>query len=163
LLADGVAPDELYPLDLERAKAMVDTIDDALVFSESPGDEVVSGAASMAVAAPTDVDINGAFEVQWRGQFLEAEYFVVPIGAPNGQAAMEFIAWTACATNNALPSGSGGEAWGPTNLLAEPLAERTDLMGMANLDETSVFRDDEALAAQWADIEEVFAEVRADR
>ena len=163
LLADGVAPDELYPLDLERARAMLDTIDDALVFSESPGDELVSGSAAMAIAAPSDIDIDGTVEVQWRGQLLEAEYFVVPIGAPNGQAAMEFIAWTACASNNALPSGSGGEGYGPTNLLAEPLAERTDLIGMANLDEMSVFRDDEALAEQWADIEEAFEQVRADR
>jgi putative spermidine/putrescine transport system substrate-binding protein len=35
LLADGVAPDELYPLDLERANAKIESIWDELVFYES--------------------------------------------------------------------------------------------------------------------------------
>ena len=40
-------------------------------------------------------------EIQWNQQIVTADYLVVPKGSPNKDAAMKFIAYTACAANNA--------------------------------------------------------------
>ena len=108
LLADGAAPTSLYPLDLERATAKLDAIKDEVVFWES-------GAASRELIGSGEVamsmmwngrtwyainDDNRPVEIQWNQQIVSADHFVVPKGAPNRDAAMRFIAWTACAENN---------------------------------------------------------------
>lgn len=52
LLADGVAPDELYPLDVDRAFAKLDTIRDDIVFFDSLAqgtEQLVSGEVAMSL------------------------------------------------------------------------------------------------------------------
>ena len=43
---------------------------------------------------------NNPVEIQWNGQIVTADYFVVPKGTPNKDAAMDFIAWASCKENN---------------------------------------------------------------
>ncbi|HWM34622.1 MAG TPA: extracellular solute-binding protein [Pseudolysinimonas sp.] len=52
LLADGVAPGDLYPMDLDRAFTKLDTIKGDLVWTEGPGqvtEQILSGSVDMAI------------------------------------------------------------------------------------------------------------------
>ena len=99
LLADGVAPDKLYPLDLDRAFKKLDTIKSDIVWWEG-------GAQSQQLLASGEAPIglfwNGrlaALEadgqpvgISWDQNITAADALVVPKGAPDKAAAMAFIA-----------------------------------------------------------------------
>jgi putative spermidine/putrescine transport system substrate-binding protein len=104
LLADGVAPEDLYPLDLDRAFAKLDTIKDQIVWWGG-------GAQSQQLIASGEAPI-GMFwdlrlfplqasglpvEIQWNGSLASADALVVPKGSPNKDLAMQFIAKAASA------------------------------------------------------------------
>jgi putative spermidine/putrescine transport system substrate-binding protein len=93
LLADGVAPEDLYPLDLDRAEAKLNELKPDMVFyTEYPQVQqlLTSGGAAIAFAP------NGQFaaldnagidvEVSWEQAFVEANPFVVPVAAANPDA-----------------------------------------------------------------------------
>ena len=112
-MADGVAPADLYPLDLPRATAKLDTIKDDIVFwtSGAESQELIgSGEIAMTMIwngrgwSAKNID-QKPVEIQWNQQIVTADYLVVPKGSPNKDAAMQFIAYTACAANNAGPVG----------------------------------------------------------
>lgn len=98
LLADGVAPDELYPLDLDRAFAKLDSIKDKIVWFES-------GAEQQELLQNETVDYlmawNGrAYDLLNKGIPIEMSfdqqvaymgYHVIPKGSPNVDAATEFV------------------------------------------------------------------------
>ena len=126
LLADGVKPADLYPLDLARATKKLDTIKDDLVLWKTGADSqslIGSGEVAMTLiwngrgwsAKNTD---KKPVEIQWNQQIVTADYLVVPKGTPNKDAAMKFIAYTICAENNAKPSQY--IPYGPTNINAKP-------------------------------------------
>ena len=121
LMADGVAPDDLYPLDLARATAKLDTIKDDIVFwaSGAESQELIgSGEVAMSMMwngrawSAKNID-QKPVEIQWNQQIVTADYLVVPKGSPNKDAAMRFIAYTACAENNGKTSEH--IPYGPTN------------------------------------------------
>ncbi|KQQ14812.1 ABC transporter substrate-binding protein [Methylobacterium sp. Leaf123] len=99
LLADGVAPDKLYPLDLDRAFAKLDTIKSEIIWWSG-------GAQSQQLLASGEVAMgqfwNGriaALEqdkqpvgIAWEQNLTTADMLVVPKGSSNRQAAMGFIA-----------------------------------------------------------------------
>lgn len=99
LIADGVAPDELYPLDLDRALAKWDNIRDNLYFwgtaaqlvqvMQEGSVELVSGWGP----AATQAIINGAdaYEPVMVEPILLFNQHMVPNGAPNREEALEFI------------------------------------------------------------------------
>lgn len=100
LMADGVAEEDLYPLDLDRATAKLDTIRDDLVFYESyPEVQTLLSTGSAAIA----VSVTGQFTalinqgldvtVQWNEAFLSPNFFVVPAKAKNAEAAFELAEW----------------------------------------------------------------------
>ncbi|MDR0808902.1 MAG: extracellular solute-binding protein, partial [Gemmobacter sp.] len=101
LLAAGVAPGDLYPLDLDRAFAKLDEIRAELVFYETNAQAqqyVTDGTASMlmipdgrAMAA-----INGGAPVGilYEQSFMTWSSMVVPKGCPNRENAMKLLAWT---------------------------------------------------------------------
>ncbi|HEX4897434.1 MAG TPA: ABC transporter substrate-binding protein [Candidatus Limnocylindrales bacterium] len=148
LLADGVAPDELYPLDLDRATAKLDTIKDDIVFWASGAesqDLLGKGEVAMAMIwngraySAKHID-NNPVEIQWNQQIVTADYWVVPKGTPNKDAAMDFIAWTTCAENNAAPSDY--IPYGPTNKNAEPNPDKVPDLSVSNADANSAYFDD---------------------
>ena len=111
LLADGVAIDELYPLDVDRAFASLDRIrHSVLVWYEDgkqPIELVVAGQvgngerlerAAWQLRSPTLV------RIQWYGGMLSADAWVVPRGAPNRDIAMDFINYA----TRAVPSANFG-------------------------------------------------------
>jgi putative spermidine/putrescine transport system substrate-binding protein len=148
LLADGVAPKDLYPLDLERATKKLDTIKKDIVFWGSGAesqDLLGKGEVAMAMIwngraySAKNID-KKPVEIQWNGQFVTADYFVVPKGTPNKDLAMDFIAWATCKENNAAPSKY--IPYGPTNKLATADPSKVAELSVSNINDTTAYFDD---------------------
>jgi putative spermidine/putrescine transport system substrate-binding protein len=99
LLADGVKKDALYPLDAERAFRKLDTIKKDIVFWES-GDqsEQLMNTGEVTLCAcwatrmhDTKVNQDTPVAIEWQDAVYGWDDFVVPKGAKNLKAAMEFI------------------------------------------------------------------------
>ena len=159
LMADGVKPADLYPLDLPRATKKLDTIRNDLVFwtSGAQSQELIgSGEVAMTMiwngrawsAKNTD---KKPVEIQWNQQIVTADYLVVPKGSPNKDAAMKFIAYTACAAVNAGPSQY--IPYGPTNKNAKPDPAKVPDLSVSNADENSGYFDDKYLIDNLKDID----------
>ena len=159
LMADGVAPGDLYPLDLPRATAKLNTIKDDIVFwaSGAESQELIgSGEVAMTMIwngrgwSAKNIDKNPV-EMQWNQQIVTADYLVVPKGSPNKDAAMKFIAYTACAANNAGPSEF--IPYGPTNKNSTPNPAMVNDLSVTNADENSAYFDDTYLAEKFDEID----------
>ncbi len=98
LLADGVAPDALYPLDLDRAFAKLDTIKSEIIWwgggaqsqqllasGEAPLGQFWNGRVAAVKSTGVNVGIN------WTQNLTAADALVVPKGAPNAAQAMQFL------------------------------------------------------------------------
>ena len=162
LMADGVKPADLYPLDLPRATKKLDTIRNDLVFwaSGAESQELIgSGEVAMTMiwngrawsAKNTD---KKPVEIQWNQQIVTADYLVVPKGSPNKDAAMKFIAYTICAANNAKPSSY--IPYGPTNKNAKPDPAKVADLSVSNADENSGYFDDTYLIDNFKDIDAAY-------
>ncbi len=102
LIADGVAPEDLYPLDFDRAIAKLDELKPYLTYyTEYPQVQQLLSSGSVAIAFGP----NGLFAglsnegmdvtVVWDGAFVEANMFVIAATAPNAENAFalaEFLA-----------------------------------------------------------------------
>ncbi|WP_159502421.1 extracellular solute-binding protein [Microbacterium sp. 18062] len=120
LLADGVAFEDLYPLDMERATAKLDSIRDDLVFYQSyPEVQQLLSSGSVSIA----VSVTGQFKalqnagqdvtVQWNGAFQALNGFVVPEMANNPDAVMALAEWVNDPENQAVFTERTG--YGPVN------------------------------------------------
>ena len=100
LLADGVAPDQLYPLDIDRAFKKLDTIKKDIVFFDT-GDQMTQMLASG--EAPLVQAWSGRiFQAQqagekianeWNDNLVSYDQIVVPKGYPNTELAFEWMRW----------------------------------------------------------------------
>ncbi|MDR6756989.1 putative spermidine/putrescine transport system substrate-binding protein [Mycoplana sp. BE70] len=96
LIADGVKPEDLYPIDVERALKKLDTIKDDLVWWESGSQSeqlLASGEANMAlvwVSRALSVGEKGV-KIDWTNWTSQTGYWVVPKGTKNKEAAMQAI------------------------------------------------------------------------
>lgn len=120
LLADGVEWEDMYPLDLERAEAKLDSIRDDLVFYQSyPEVQQLLSSGSAAIA----VSVTGQFKalqnsgldvtVQWNQAFQALNGFVVPEKSKNPDAVDALAAWINDADNQAVFTERTG--YGPVN------------------------------------------------
>jgi putative spermidine/putrescine transport system substrate-binding protein len=99
LIADGVAVDDLYPLDLDRAFAKLDEIRDETVFFQSNGDlqnavaqgEVDAGYINLARLKTVEESGGVPVDYTWTGAVLSTQQLVIPEGAPNQPAAVAAI------------------------------------------------------------------------
>lgn len=101
LMADGVTPDALYPLDMDRALAKIQSIKDDSIYWGS-GSEVhsmvVSGEASMAIiwqnrGKNIETDTEGRYKLVNNQAIAMPGAYIVPKGNPAGRdAVMQFIA-----------------------------------------------------------------------
>ena len=128
LLADGVAPDKLYPLDLDRAFKKLDTIKSDIVWWSG-------GAESQQLLASGEAPIgmfwNGRiFAIQadnpdvglsWEQNLTAADVLVVPKGAKNKDAAMKFLASASGA--QAQADIAVATSYAPTNLKSVALMD----------------------------------------
>ncbi|HLA16851.1 MAG TPA: ABC transporter substrate-binding protein [Candidatus Limnocylindrales bacterium] len=162
LLADGVPPGDLYPLDLDRAIKKLDTIKSEIVFwpgGAASQEQIGSGEVAMSLMwngrawSAKNVD-NKPVEIQWNQQIVTADYLVIPKGSPNKDAAMNFIAWTTCANNNAAPSNY--IPYGPTNVNAVANPDKVADLSVTNADENSAYFDDSWLVDNYAMVDEAY-------
>jgi putative spermidine/putrescine transport system substrate-binding protein len=128
LIADGVAPEDLYPIDVDRALKKLDTIRDDLVWwtegaqsqqmlasGETPLALVWTGRAVDAAASGADVKVG------WGQWMTQNAWWVVPKGAPNKDLAMKLIQFSVAPKQQAaltkyLP-------YGPPNKKALPMVD----------------------------------------
>jgi len=102
LEADGVPPDEIFPLDVDRAFAKLDEIRDSIDVWWTNSDqaeqifrdeEVTMGPMWSGRAAT--LASEGPFQPEFEGALLARELWVVPKGAPNPEGAYALMEWYA--------------------------------------------------------------------
>ncbi|MEZ4498816.1 MAG: extracellular solute-binding protein [Thermomicrobiales bacterium] len=121
LLADGVAIEELYPLDIDRAFASLDRIrENVLVWwqeGKEPVELVATGSVGMASAFSPRIDqlaLGSSIRTLWYQGMLSADAWVVPRGTQNDDVAMDFIAFA----TRAIPTANFSRLvpYGPVNV-----------------------------------------------
>ncbi len=101
LIADGVARDEVYPIDIDRAFASLTRIrDDVVEFWEAgaqPAQMLTDNEAVLAVAWNGRIaaiqDEGVPAEVQWNEGMLDTDVWAIPKGADNAENAQKFAAF----------------------------------------------------------------------
>jgi putative spermidine/putrescine transport system substrate-binding protein len=97
LLADGVETSDLYPLDVERAFARLETIREATLFyedSKQPVELVRTGQVGLASAWTVRTNLPEAASLvkpQWNQGMISADAWVAARGSQNADIAMNFI------------------------------------------------------------------------
>jgi putative spermidine/putrescine transport system substrate-binding protein len=99
LMADGVAPERLYPLDVDRAIKKLDTIKSSLVFWQSGAQsEDLISSGEVAMVMMYNARAYDAKEMQkkpvaytFNGQIISAAYLSVPLGCKHVEEAMKLI------------------------------------------------------------------------
>ncbi|MRX50575.1 extracellular solute-binding protein [Paracoccus sp. S-4012] len=107
LMGDGVPPEEVYdvlatPEGVDRAFAKLDEIKDQVVWWEAGAQApqlLADGEVSMTLAYngrifDAIVAEGKPFAFIWDGQNLDMDYWVIPVGAANTEAAMKYIAYS---------------------------------------------------------------------
>lgn len=125
LLADGVAPDDLYPLDIERAFSKLDTIRDDIAFYDTGAQQVQqleSQEVVMTIAwsgrALSAVRNGAPFEPVWTDHLMLVDSLVVPKGSENSELAIGLLEYaTTIEAQNAFAEAYG---YGPVHVEAEP-------------------------------------------
>jgi len=140
LMADGVAPEDLYPLDIDRAFRKLDTIKDHVIWysSNSVSQQLfVDGEVGVGIilnGRAFDVNKKGApVHVQWNQNIRSIDYLVIPKGAPNAEVAQHFMNATADADNQALMANT--LAYAPVNPAAFADVEESVLPWLATSEE----------------------------
>lgn len=132
LMADGVPAAEVYdllstPEGLDRAFAKLDTIKDHAIFWEAgaqppqllaDGEVVMSQAYNGRIFNAT-VDEGKPFKIIWDGQIFEVEGWVIPVGAPNLDQAMDYLKFSTSAES--LARASMQISYGPPRQSSAPL------------------------------------------
>jgi putative spermidine/putrescine transport system substrate-binding protein len=162
LIADGVAPDKLYPLDVDRALRKLDTIKKDIVWwsSGSESEQVLAdgeAAAAMIWNGRADaIQTQGSpIEYTWEQAMSSPLYLVVPKGTKNKAEAMKFIAYVVAAENNGRISQHIPYSSGYSNDKVEIPADRKDKMPAAHLDALWA-KDDKWWDANFAMADEKF-------
>ena len=126
LLADGVAPNKLYPLDLDRAFKKLDTIKSHIVWWGSGAQSqqlLASGEAPIGMfwnGRVVAIQEQGApVAISWQQNLTAADVLVVPKGSRHKAAAMKFLAIATSPKGQAdLASATG---YAPINLKSRSL------------------------------------------
>lgn len=124
LLADGVAPADLYPLDVDRAFRKLDEIKDRIdvwwtggaqstQLLESGEVDMIAGWNARFQAA---IDNGSPAKIVWNGGLYSIEGWGVPKGNPKADLAREFVAF--CTQADMQAKFTDDLAYGPTNLRA---------------------------------------------
>ncbi|MBK0417652.1 ABC transporter substrate-binding protein [Leucobacter sp. CSA1] len=152
LLADGVAPEDLYPLDTERAYAKLDTIRDSLTFwntSSESQQSMEDGTADMWLAwsgRGYEAEKNGAaIEPVWEDNLLSWASLSIVKGTKNLEQAQSFVEYAA----QAEPQARFAELqpYAPANMESEP--ELDDLQQRWNSADPAVQEQAVTPDVQW--------------
>ena len=155
LLADGVTPDKLYPLDVDRALRKLDTIKAETIFwsTNSQSQQLfVDGEVALGLilnGRAYDAAKKGApIAISWQQNIQSVDYLVVPAGSRNREAAMLLIDTMTDPANQAKLANK--IAYAPTNPAAfksiDPAVEPWLSTAPANIQQGFVIN-----AAYWRD------------
>ncbi|MED3562467.1 ABC transporter substrate-binding protein [Bacillus xiapuensis] len=130
LLADGVKPENLYPLDVDRAFKKLDELKKSIKVWWTAGAQPPELLASNEVVASsawagriTKAETEGAkVAVDYNQGMIESNTWVVPKGAPHKDLAMKFIEFTLEPKQQAALSSNYDNA--PANANAVPLLSK---------------------------------------
>lgn len=162
LLADGVAPAKLYPLDLDRAFKKLDTIKKDIVWWGGGAQSqqlLASGEASLGQfwnGRVYALQQDGApVGVSWKQNLVMADFLVIPKGAKNKDAAMKFLANASSAEGQA--EFANKTAYAPVNVdsvakLDKDLAQNLPTayaQDQVTLDFAYWAKNGQAIAARW--------------
>jgi putative spermidine/putrescine transport system substrate-binding protein len=107
LLGDDVLPENLYPLDVDRALNKLDTIKDQIVWWETGAQsqqQIADGEVALVSAwngrVQTAINAGAPVKIQWNQNLQTADYLVVPKGTANKEKAMDLIAYCVSGENN---------------------------------------------------------------
>lgn len=110
LLADGLPPDKLYPLDIDRAFRSLDRIKPHIVkWTTSPPQAMqmlITGEADLALtpysrASKAKYDDKAPVDFHFNEALLLVDYWSIPKGAPHYENALQFIAFASEAKRQA--------------------------------------------------------------
>ncbi|MBQ0826539.1 extracellular solute-binding protein [Streptomyces tagetis] len=100
LVADGVDPKDLYPLDVERALRKLDTIKDQLVFAPSYGavqqmlvDKQAAMVITVTARAIATAESGANLKAVWDFNTTDIGALVIPKGTPRADLAQDAIAF----------------------------------------------------------------------
>jgi putative spermidine/putrescine transport system substrate-binding protein len=124
LMADGVAPADLYPLDVDRAFAKLDEIKDKVSVWWTGGAQtsqlLQSGEVDMTsgwnARLQAAIDSGAPAQIVWNQGLYSIEGWGLPKGGPKADAARAFVAFCANPEQQALFTDD--LSYGPTNLKA---------------------------------------------
>ena len=132
LMADGVAADEVYEVlstdeGVDRAFAKLDEIKDDVVWWEAgaqPPQLLADGEVAMTTAYNGRIFNAVAaedkpFEIVWDGQVWDLDLWIIPKGAKNKDAAMEFLKYST--STKALADQASWISYGPTRKSSAPM------------------------------------------
>lgn len=152
LLADGVAPEEIYPIDFDRALASLDRIRDDVVtwwdVGGIPAQLLTDGQVNLVSAwngrIQALVDDGQEVAINWNQGMLQWDLMYVPTGAPNAENAMKLLAFMSDAKRQAVFAEN--IAYAPSNSKAYEFipAERAAILPTAPDLEKLQFRQDYA-------------------
>lgn len=130
LIADGVAPEDLYPLDIDRALSKLDTIRDELIFWSTGAQQqqiMESGEAEIGLMwtgrAYSAVEAGAPLAASWATGFPVMDVLSVPKSTKNKDAAMALLNFYLGAEQQARMTEV--TSYSPVNINAEP--QLTDL------------------------------------
>ncbi|MEM6665465.1 MAG: polyamine ABC transporter substrate-binding protein [Pseudomonadota bacterium] len=132
LMADGVAAEDVYevlstPEGIDRAFAKLDTIKSDVVWWEAgaqPPQLLADGEVTMTTAYNGRIFNAVAaedkpFNIVWDGQVWDLDLWIIPKGAPNMEAAMEFVKFST--DTQRLADQASWISYGPTRQSSGPL------------------------------------------
>jgi putative spermidine/putrescine transport system substrate-binding protein len=166
LIADGVEPDDLYPLDLDRAFDKLDTIKDDIVWYDT-GDEQVqllsSGEAPLVQAWNGRVNLGANDGQPIANEYNENlgtyEHLVIPKGYENPGLAQKWMKWF-LAHPEAQADASSATGYGPASPKALDHIEgksADELAGSEAIsDASATIMDYDYWAENYADVTERF-------
>lgn len=101
LMADGVAPNEIYPMDLDRAFAALDKIGpkvDLWVEKSSQWDVLIQNRevdlmGSSLSRTMAQIEAGEPYALTFNESIVEQSYWTIPKGAPNEADAQKLVAW----------------------------------------------------------------------
>lgn len=145
LLADGVKPEDLYPLDVDRSLKKLESIRKVTTFAPSVGAlQQAVGAGQVDLFTLSDSRIKPLIEdgmditVVWDVTVTSINAFAVPKGSPHLKETEKFLEWVLTPEASANIAEKHGVA--PINKLAKPnlpdAAKKVEVYGPANTGET---------------------------
>ena len=128
LMADGVKPADLYPLDVDRGLKVIDRVKDQVIGYKGASDIqalIQQGEADMVYAGTgrikNAIKAGANWTYGWDAALADTEYWAVLKGAPHAAEAMKFINFAAQADQQAELTRQ--ISYGPTNVEALKLLD----------------------------------------